>query len=183
MKGSNFFWYILSLLSGILISGILFLLLSQNRSTPIMIYPAPTASPILVYLSGDVENPGVYELPPESRLRDLFYNANEDLAGLSSLNLASILYDGQHIDVQFTETQERNILLEIPTSDRININDADIDQLMELPGIGKTKANEIILYRETYGYFDKIEDILNVPGIGDATFELIREQIVTNSLN
>jgi len=183
MKGSNFFWYILSLLSGILISGLLFLLLSQKATTPISILPVPTTSPILVYLSGDVENPGVYELPPKSRLQDLFDLADEDLGGLSTLNLASILYDGQHIDVKFTEFEEKKIIVEIPSADKININEADVEQLMELPGIGNTKANEIILYRETNGYFDKIEDILNVPGIGDATFEVIRDLIVTNSLN
>ena len=183
MKGSNFFWYMLSVLSGIFISGLLILLLSHKSTKPISILPAPTASPILVYLSGEVKNPGVYELPQKSRLQDLFDAANEDVNNLPGLNLASILYDGQHVDVKFNEITDKNLVLELPSSDKININEAGLDQLMELPGIGNTKANEIIMYRETNGYFDRIEDILNVPGIGDATFEMIREQIVTNSLD
>jgi competence protein ComEA len=68
-------------------------------------------------------------------------------------------------------------------SDKININEASVEQLDELPGIGEVKAREIVQYRETFGYFDRIEDILNVPGIGETTFNQFKDFIETNSVN
>lgn len=59
----------------------------------------------------------------------------------------------------------------------ININIAGVTELMELPGIGETKANNIISYRESNGYFKTIEDIKNVNGIGDSTFEQLKAYI------
>ena len=63
------------------------------------------------------------------------------------------------------------------TSTLININTADATKLEELPGIGATKANSIIAYREEVGGFKSIEDLKNVSGIGDATFEKLKDYI------
>jgi len=71
MKGSNFLWYLLSLLSGLLIAGIILLFNSNKPGTALSIISAPTQSPITVYLSGDIERPGIYQLPINSRLEDL----------------------------------------------------------------------------------------------------------------
>jgi len=104
----------------------------------------------------------------------------------SDYNLASKLYDGQHIHISPIQLVERNnadipfIASEI---EKININEANIEELMRLPGIGETKAKEIIMYRESFGYFVTIDDILNVPGIGEATFNQLQDKIVTNSIN
>ena len=54
--------------------------------------------------------------------------------------------------------------------------------LTTLPGIGPTKANDIVQYREEFGFFDEIEDILNVPGIGEITFNQIKDLITTNQI-
>ena len=61
--------------------------------------------------------------------------------------------------------------------DRININTASMEELMELKGIGETRARAIIEYRETYGYFGYIEEIMNVSGIKEASFEKIKDDI------
>lgn len=66
----------------------------------------------------------------------------------------------------------------INTDIKININSADIDLLTKLPGIGKSKAQAIISYREKNGNFKKIEDIKNVSGIGDSVFEKIKNSII-----
>ena len=59
----------------------------------------------------------------------------------------------------------------------VNINTADADELQRLSGIGEVKAQRIIEHREQYGPFVTIEQIMNVAGIGEATFANIREQI------
>jgi competence protein ComEA len=183
MKGSNFYWYLLSILAGFLIAGAILLLNSKDSGSPIKIVPAPTQLPIKVYLSGDIENPGVYLLPVDSRMEDLINLSSVKINADSDINLASKLYDGQHIHIFSKNSDERTNTVVITNSEKININEADIEELMLLPGIGETKAKEIVLYRETYGYFDTIEDILNVPGIGEATFNQLRDKIATNSLD
>jgi competence protein ComEA len=183
MKGSNFYWYLLSILAGFLIAGAILLLNSKDSGSPIKIVPAPTQLPIKVYLSGDIENPGVYLLPVDSRMEDLINLSGVKINADSDINLASKLYDGQHIQIFSKNSEVRINTFAITNSEKININEADIEELMLLPGIGETKAKEIVLYRETYGYFDTIEDILNVPGIGEATFNQLRDKIATNSLD
>ncbi len=186
MKGSNFFWYLLSVLSGFLIAGVILLLNTNDTNPAILISPVPTSLPLKVYLSGDIENPGIYELPVNSRLEDLVSLSGIQIPPGSEYNLASKLYDGQHIHISSTPIIVRN-LPDIPVNltgfEKININEANIEELMQLPGIGATKAKEIIIYRESHGYFDTIEDILNVPGIGEATFNQLQDKIVTNSIN
>jgi competence protein ComEA len=60
---------------------------------------------------------------------------------------------------------------------KVNINTANVDELTDLPGIGPAYARRIVDYREEHGPFRKIEDLLNVRGIGDRTFEKIRDRI------
>jgi len=182
MKNQNFFWYLLSVLSGFFIAGIIFLLLNRQEANPISIIPAPTPQPIKVYLSGNVDKPGVYSLVKNSRLEDLFILADVNEYPADQYNLSSKLYDGQHINIGNSNSSRSQSLQEIHLN-QININEADIDQLIELPGIGEAKAKDIIQYRETYGYFDRIEDILKVPGIGEVTFDQFKDLIVTNSIN
>lgn len=183
MKGSNFFWFFLSILSGLLIAGAILLLNSKDPGIPIKIIPAPTPLPIKVYLSGDIENPGVYLLPVNSRMEDLINLSGIKIYPDSDINLASKLYDGQHIQILSNDAVIRTNTISFTNSEKININEAGIEELMLLPGIGETKAKEIVLYRETYGYFDTIDDILNVPGIGEATFNQLRDKIAINSLD
>ncbi|MDX9849175.1 MAG: helix-hairpin-helix domain-containing protein [Anaerolineaceae bacterium] len=186
MKGSNFFWYLLSVLSGFLIAGIILLLNTNNSSSAILIKPAPTPLPIKVYLSGDVENPGLYELPINSRLDDLVTLSGMQIPPGNEYNLASKLYDGQHINISSDPIIVRNLSdspINLSEFEKININEATIEELIQLPGIGATKAKEIIIYRDSHGYFDTIEDILNVPGIGEATFGQLKDKIVTNSID
>ena len=180
MKSSNLVWFLFSLLAGFLLAGILLLLNNRDTGTSVKIIPAPTAMPIKVFLSGDIEKPGVYELPPSSRVEDLFVMAEIDTQINHQYNLASKLYDGQHIIIYSNNSKLNEI--SIGNYTQININEADINELVKLPGIGETRARDIILYRESNGFFDKIEDILNVPGIGQSTFNLIKDKIVTNSI-
>ena len=63
------------------------------------------------------------------------------------------------------------------SGDKVNINTAGVDELVALPGIGKAYAERILEYRQKNGPFKRIEDILNVRGIGEKTFERIRDRL------
>ena len=64
-----------------------------------------------------------------------------------------------------------------PQGEKVNINAATVDELVTLPGIGPSYAQRIVEYREKNGPFKKVEDLLNVRGIGEKTFEKIRDRI------
>ncbi|MCR4567531.1 MAG: ComEA family DNA-binding protein [Pseudobutyrivibrio sp.] len=131
---------------------------------------------IYVQVAGAVARPDVYELPTGSRV----YAAIEAAGGLlesaddSDLNQASLIEDGQKIYVYSVE--ERESILEADTAaddGLININTASLEELKTLPGIGESKANQIITYRDSNGGFSSVEDIKNVSGIGDGIFNQI----------
>lgn len=138
---------------------------------------------IAVYFSGAINNTGVFQLPEGTRLEDalnVIGGIKED-ADLNKLNLSKILYDSEKIVIPYkqietvdeTNNEENN---HISNEEKININNADVQLLMELPGIGETTARKIIEYRKN-GNFESIEDIMNVPGIGNSKFEKMKDKI------
>jgi len=190
MGKKDFFRYITMVSIGFILSGIIFILNRPVQKTSIQIF-TPTPKTITVYLSGEISQPGIYTLPKNSRLYELI-----DMAGgftsetdKENLNLAAVLYDGQHINLSNHETVIFSEVAANPeskpdfTNEKININSASTEDLINLPGIGETKAAAIIQFRDKNGPFEQIEDILNVPGIGDYTFNLIKDLIVTNKIN
>ena len=144
--------------------------------------------PVYVDISGEVANPGVYKVTQDTRLFEVIDMAGgltED-ADTNSLNRAERVTDGQKIIVlSRTESHgdndkgqgEASSFTDDPDDERVDINTADLSQLQTLPGIGPAKAQSIIDYREQNGYFTKIEDLLDVTGIGQQTFTSIRERI------
>jgi len=172
------------LLIGLLAAAGILLAAGKPHSSPVLLLPTPALTNLTIDISGAVVRPGVYNLPPNSRIQDAIQAAggfSED-AVVEILNLAAELADGQKI-VVMAEGEvalpvggtERSIPIEV--NGLININTATVDQLDTLPGIGPAKAGDIITYRQNNGAFDKIEDIQNVSGIGPATFENIRNLI------
>ncbi len=143
---------------------------------------APT---IFVYVCGEVNSPGVYELPEGSRL----FEAVEAAGGFTEdadervHNLALLLKDGAQITVYSrSEAETLSAALRYGASGEspdglININTASKAELMTLPGIGEAKADDIIRYRESNGDFKVIEDIMKVSGIKDAGFQKIKDRI------
>ncbi len=146
---------------------------------------------IYVDISGCVINPGVYKLSNIKRIIDVI-----DIAGglcpnadTSDINLSKKIFDEMKIHIkEIGETYNENSFDFDDTSDisensdngsKININTASVEQLTTLPGIGEKKATEIINYRENKK-FKTIEDIKKISGIGDKTFEKIKDLIIVN---
>ena len=140
---------------------------------------------IVVYIAGAVNKPDVYELPEDSRVKDAIEKAGgaTEQADLVSINLAEKLSDGEEVIVP--KKGENNATSSASTSSankssKININTADASELEKLPGIGEVKAEAIIQYRKNYGRFKTIHDITRVSGIGEKTFEKIKDLISVN---
>lgn len=135
---------------------------------------------IYVYVCGEVENPGVYALAREARVVDAVHAAGgmTETAEEEFLNLAEPLSDGQKIQVPDQEQAEvMKQKTEADQSGLVNLNTADAAALTTLPGVGESKANAIIQYRESNGGFQRIEDIMKIPGIKEGLFQKIKEQI------
>ena len=146
--------------------------------------------PIVVYICGEVNKPGVYELEPGSRIFDAINVAggySKD-AYVESVNLAQVISDEQMIyipsadDVQnMTEGQiianTVDITRNSTSNSKVNINTASISELTTIPGIGESKANKIISYRTEHGKFNSIEDIMNISGIKEGLFNKVKDYI------
>lgn len=148
-------------------------------------------SPSVAYvdLSGEVNKPGVYKVTTDTRLFEVIDMAGglTENADPNSLNRAEKVTDGEKIIVlSYDETADghsssSSVSAYDTTSDKgdkININTADSSELQTIPGIGPSKAQSIIDYREQNGYFSATEDIMDVTGIGQKTYASIKDYIV-----
>lgn len=142
---------------------------------------------IKVHLAGAVENPGVYELPAGSRMQTAIEKAvPSEQADIHSLNLASVLIDGQKVYVpRLGETADPTAVSDkaspgagpkLPQG-KVNLNTASLAQLDSLPGIGPALAQRIVNYRQEKGGFRRIEEVKNVSGIGDKLYSQIKDLI------
>lgn len=152
-----------------------------------------------VYVCGCVNNPDVYKCREGARIYEIIELAggfNQE-ADREYLNLVATVEDGQRIYVPsksevlnaqneggIGSVADRNgidgvfgIDVISGNSGKVNINTADVKQLMELPGIGESRARDIVNYRNTNGRFEQIEDIMKVSGIKNASYERIKDLI------
>lgn len=144
--------------------------------------------PVYVHVCGAVNEPGVYVLLDGARISDAVLAAGDFLpdAAQDYLNLAQLVFDGQKIYVPTKEeaeglkaagnTGERAFLSEEEAS-HVNINTAAAAELMELPGIGKAKAEAIVTYRKEHGAFSSCEELMQVPGIKESIYEKLCDAI------
>ena len=142
---------------------------------------------IKVYITGEVKNQGVIELDEGDRIADAIEKAGgqTEQASLKNVNLAYQLEDGQKIYIPNVNDNETEIIddgasgvVDDTTNQTVvNINKADETELQSLNGIGESLATSIVQYRKENGKFETIEDLKNVPGIGDSKFENIKEYI------
>lgn len=151
----------------------------------------PVNDEVTVYVSGEVNSPGVITLDNSCRIKDAITACGDftPLADKNSVNLAQKLTDGMQIKVSAlsqnqSDKTDYDAILNEGTNNKstqdttmVNINTASKEELDTLPGVGPATADKIIEYRETNGQFNSIEDIKNVRGIGEAKFSKMQSRI------
>ncbi len=177
-----------------LVSGLC--LQKKEKNDLVVVTAAPTETPLVshisgptpvaviyVYVVGEVNVPGVYELSSGSMVKDAVALAGgfTDKADSEAINMVEILSsntmikvpaDGESAEIVGASGDGQN-----GVGAKVNINTAGVDELCTLSGVGESTAKKIISYREANGPFGRIEDIMNVPGIKEARFLAIKEDI------
>lgn len=189
---------VFAVLFGLFFGGILFLSTSAPRGEPVQLEPQPTPAPVVVFVTGAVQHPGLYSLPPGSRRQHAIQAAGGLLpeANEQSLNLAELLKDGERIYIALKYPSLDNVSAspdlvsehgfspvgQTGTSKLINLNIAAQSELELLPGIGPALAGRIIQYRIENGFFSEIEDVMKVSGIGEVKFQQMQDLITVDWL-
>lgn len=146
--------------------------------------PDPTANAgagqqVVVYISGAVRAPDVYQLPKDARIKDLVLAAGgfADDADPAQINLAERLGDAQHIHVPRqgdpAAPSQASAAADSPGDQPIDINTAGVAELDGLPGVGQAIAQRIVDYRTANGPFKAADELQKVKGIGPALFAKI----------
>ena len=171
----------IGVLGGLLLAGAIVFFVLPEKGTTIQIQTI-TPSPVTFHIDGAVLNPGVYAAEKGIRINDAIQLAGglTDKADTTAINLSSKINDEDKIFIPVEGEPIPTIESSFSNSSinsKININTAGIDELCALPGIGESKASDIIKYRQEHGNFLNIQDLLNVPGIGEAIFDKIESFI------
>lgn len=162
--------------------------------------PPPAAAPairvqrtagerLIVHVAGEVRRPGVYRLRDGARVDDAIDCAGGAARGadLGALNLAAKLEDGRQVLVPHRGGTaaapvppgggEAPVPGVAPPGPPINLNTATLDQLDQLDGIGPATAQKILQYRQEHGGFSSVEELKEVPGIGDVRFKTLKDRV------
>jgi len=137
------------------------------------------ARKIKIYVSGEVNKSGVYELPNDARLIDAL-NISGGLTQngiIGDNNLARVLQDGEQVHFENKNNPVKNTgIKNSKQSNCINLNDSDLKELDALPGVGQVLAQRILEYRENVGRFAQVSQLSNVEGIGKSKLKTISEK-------
>jgi len=156
---------------------------SRPQAEPVVIQEIPTAATesvttlLIINVAGKVKNPGVYQLPPGSRVVDALEAAGQQLKGvdISDINLARVLVDGKQILIGSNRTVSGKVAAKKISADNpLDINRATIAQLDTLPGIGPVTAQRIIDYRTKAGRINAVDELKKISGLGGVKFEEIK---------
>jgi len=150
---------------------------SSPEPPPVSILSGPSAALVLtVHVSGAVVVPGLIEVPMGARVADAIAAAGGALPGaqLSALNLAAQVADGQQLVVP---EESGGTAGGAATEGKVRVNTAGVVDLERLPGVGPVLAERILQHRESFGPFGVVEDLLDVPGIGEGKLAALRESV------
>jgi competence protein ComEA len=135
---------------------------------------------IVVHVSGEVAAAGLVEVGEDARVADVLAAAGGVTAeaDLSRVNLAESVMDGQQVVIPSGTDRSPQPVVEQAGDRRIRINDADAASLESLPGVGPVLAGTIVSHRSEYGPFLMVEDLLDVPGIGEQKLASLRDLVI-----
>ena len=144
---------------------------------------APPPELVTVHVSGAVLHPGLVVLVDGSRVADAVAAAGGGMprSDLGRINLAAFVADGMHLVVPWIDDGSLgNPRFESVGSSGfpVDLNQAGAERLTELPGVGEVLANRIVVHREAHGPFAVLEDLLDVPGIGEGKLAGFRDYAV-----
>lgn len=166
--------------AGLLAAGLLLLVARAPSGQAVQLLPPPTVPPLTVDVTGAVARPGVYALPPGSRVQDAIQAAGglRPEADQELLNLAAPLKDGQVVRAPRMSAAAAGTPGPATTpGGLVNINTASLQELDTLPGIGPVLAQRILDYRAANGPFGTVEDLQQVEGLGPGIFEKIKDLV------
>ncbi|MEX0698624.1 MAG: ComEA family DNA-binding protein [Acidimicrobiia bacterium] len=182
--GNNTRWGVGLCLAAILIGA--GLALAGDERVGSAVFPASPSSTLLatnqaisVHVSGWVVRAGVVEIPEGAMVADAITAAGgaRPGAGLDAINLASVVLAGDQVVVPGPDGQAPGGSPAAADDGLISLNRADVTQLQDLPGVGPVLAERIVAYRDANGPFQTVEDLLDVPGIGEAKLAAIRDVV------
>lgn len=136
-----------------------------------------------MHICGAVKKPGVYELPANTRICDAISAAGglKKKAADTDVNQAQLLSDNEQVYIPYKSKENKGTITDISSNtteqSKINLNTATTEELLTLPGIGESKANSIVQYRQENGKFSSIEEIKNITGIKDGVYSKIEAYI------
>jgi len=165
--------------------GLLFVIVAACSTAPPaeLVVPAPaaptstTVESLVVHVAGWVRRPGLVEVAAGARVADVVAAAGGVLPGgdLAALNLAAPVRDGDQVRVPGPD--ESKVAGSVGSEGLVDVNRAGVAELERLPGVGPVLAERIVAHRERYGPFETVEDLLDVPGIGEAKLAALRDAI------
>jgi competence protein ComEA len=135
---------------------------------------------LIVHVSGEVAAAGLVEVADDARVADVVAAAGGVTADadLSRVNLAETVIDGQQVVIPSSADRILRPGVEQADDQRIRINDAEAPSLESLPGVGPVLARTIVSHRSEYGPFLTVEDLLDVPGIGEQKLASLRDLVI-----
>lgn len=150
---------------------------SEAEAPPIamVLKPAATAENITVHVAGPVLRPGLVSVRPDGRVADAIMAAGgaTGAADVSKINLAAPVVEGQMIVVPSTSVEQG-----IVADGKVRVNSASLEELDRLPGVGPVLATRIVDHRDNHGPFEKVEDLLDVPGVGETVLSRLRDAVL-----
>ena len=160
----------------------------RGEESATSVFPSETILDLVpVYITGAIQNPGLYHLPADSLIHDLVRQAGgfTPEADIRQINLAALITAHSQIHIPGLDESlpepAAGVIDQLSQASavegKVNINTAEISELCRLPGVGEATARKIIAFRESHGAFQRIEDIMQVPGIKEAKFLSFKDEI------
>ena len=152
---------------------------SAPEPAPLQMAAVSEVAAITVHVAGEVTAPGLVRVPVDARVADAVAAAGGSTrdADLSLVNLAAPIQDGEQIVIPALADLSHGVVT-IQADGRVRINIATVGELQQLPGVGPVLAERIASYREEHGPFAVVEDLLDVPGIGEAKLAALRDAVM-----